>query len=108
MAVWIAKDELVYQVLGATTSGRWKEHRPTFEATAETFRELSRDELEEVRENRLRLVAARKGETLTQVAKRSDSEWSAPRMGVANAMKTQTKLAGGESIKVSKRERYQQ
>jgi hypothetical protein len=29
-------------------------------------------------------------------------------MGVANAMKTQTKLAGGESIKVSKRERYQQ
>jgi predicted Zn-dependent protease len=31
---WIAKDGLIYQVMGATTPPRWAEHRPTFEAAA--------------------------------------------------------------------------
>jgi len=104
---WIAKDDLVYQVLGATLAARWNEHRPSFEATAESFRELSQSELDEVRENRLRLVAAKRGETLNDIAKRSGSKWSAARMAVANAMTTKSKLSGGESIKISKQERYQ-
>jgi predicted Zn-dependent protease len=104
---WIAKDDLVYQVLGATLAARWSEHRPTFEATAESFREPSQRELEEVHENHLRLVSAREGENLSNIAKRSNSEWSADKMAVANAMTTKRKLSGGESIKVSKRERYQ-
>jgi predicted Zn-dependent protease len=104
---WIAKDDLVYQVLGATTTARWSEHRPTFEATAQSFQAASQSQLEEVYESRLRVVAARKGETLGGVAKRSGSGWSPAKMAVANAMTTKAKLAGGESIKVSKRERYQ-
>ena len=47
------------------------------------------------------------GETLSEVAKRSESKWSAAKMAVVNAMTTKVKLSGGESIKVSKRERYQ-
>lgn len=104
---WIAKDDLVYQLLGATTSARWNEHRPTFEAAAESFRAPSQDELEEVRENRLRLVAAKPDETLSAIAKRVKSQWPAEKLAVANAMTTKEKLSGGESIKVSKSERYQ-
>ena len=103
---WIAKDGFVYQVLGATTSARWAEHRPTFDAAAATFRAPSQDELKQVHENRLRLVAAKPGETLTTIARRAQSQWSADKVAAANAMNANAKLAGGESIKVSKREPY--
>lgn len=104
---WIAKDDLVYLVLAATTSVRWNEHRPTFEATAATFRAPSRDELEALREHRLRLVTARKGETLGSVAKGGGNTWSPAKTAVANGMTTRQKLSGEESIKISKSERYQ-
>ena len=104
---WIAKEGLVYQVLGATTPNRWAEYRPTFEQTAATFRQPTAAELAEVRENRLRLVDAKKGETLGGVAKRSSSQWSPAQMSVANAIEASLKLSGGEAIKVSKRERYE-
>ena len=103
---WIAKDGLIYQVLGATPSARWAEFRSTFEATAATFRRPSESELDEVRENRLRLVAANRGETLSAVAKRAKSQWSVERVAAANAMDATEKLRGGEAIKVSKREPY--
>jgi len=96
----------VYQILGATLAGRWNEHRTSFDATAESFHELSSSELLEVRDNRLRLVAARRGETLNEIANRSESEWSAAKIAVANTMTTEAKLSGGEFIKISKRERY--
>ena len=103
---WIAKDGLVYQVLGATTSARWEEHRPTFEASAATFRAPSQDELQQVYEDRLRVVAAKQGETVSAIAKRSQSQWSVEKVAAANAMSTTGKLGGGEAIKVSKREPY--
>jgi len=103
---WIAKDGLIYQVLGATTSAKWAEYRPFFEATAGTFRTPSERELSEVRENRLRLVTANQGETVSAVAKRAQNQWSVEKVAAANAMKASDELAGGEDIKVSKRESY--
>jgi predicted Zn-dependent protease len=79
---WIAKDDLVYQVLGAAPASRWNQHR-------------------------LRLVEAHRGETLSKIAARSGSQWAPSKMAVANDMTTEEKLTGGESIKISKRERYQ-
>ena len=103
---WIAKDGLVYQVLGAAPSSRWNAHRATFEATANSFRPISEAELRELRENRLRLATARQGETLQQLATRAGSEWSAGKIGVANAMATEERLSGGELVKISRREPY--
>lgn len=68
---------------------------------------MSESELREVQENRLRLVEAHRGETLSKIASRSGSQWSPAKMAVANDMTAQAKLSGGESIKISKRERYQ-
>ena len=106
LVTWIAKDDLVYQVLGATTAAQWEAYRPTFERTARSFRTPSQNELRAVHEDRLRLVAARKGETLAGLAERSGSAWPAAKISVANAIDTAARLAGGESIKVSKKERY--
>jgi predicted Zn-dependent protease len=104
---WIAKNDLVYQILGATTTAGWSQHRPAFEAAAQSFRAPTQAELRKVHEDRLRLAVAKAGETLSEVAKRTGSEWSAAKMGVANAMETGAKLPEGEAIKISKREPYQ-
>ncbi|MGB5286328.1 MAG: M48 family metalloprotease [Polyangiales bacterium] len=61
---WIAKDGLVYQVLGATTGDRWTKLRPTLEAAAQSFAQATPAELDALHENHLRLVAARSNETL--------------------------------------------
>jgi len=103
---WIAKDGLIYQVLGATTPGRWNDHRPIFQASAGSFRPASETELDAIRENRLRLVEATPGQTLGAIAKRKGNQWSVDKTAAANAMESTTKLSGGESIKVSLRERY--
>lgn len=104
---WIAKDGRVYQLLGAAPSSSWDAHRPRFEASAQSFHELSETELREVSQDRLRLVTARPGETLEQVAARSQSEWSADKIAVANAMSADAELSGSEPIKISRKEPYQ-
>ena len=104
--VWIAKDGLVYQILGATTAERWDSHRPEFEAAAKSFRQPTTEELSEVHENRLRLVRAEPGQTLAEIAKEPANRWSIAETAAANAMEAPTKLSGGEAIKVSRQERY--
>jgi predicted Zn-dependent protease len=103
---WIAKNDLIYQVLGATTPDQWSKHRPTFEATAAGFRKPSETELRKVYEDRLRLAAAKDGETLGAVIERVASQWSAKRAAAANAMEPSDSLQRGELVKVSKREPY--
>ena len=103
---WIAKDGLIYQVLGATTGDRWKGHRPTFEAAAKSFRQPTANELAALHQNHLRLVAARTNETLTAIAKRTASQWSAPKLSVANGMPKTKKLSAGDLIKIAKQERF--
>ena len=57
--------------------------------------------------NRLRLVRAEPGETLTTIAARSESLWSADKMAVTNDLSTSATLSGGgEWIKISKQEPY--
>ena len=103
---WIAKDGLVYQVLGATTGDRWTKLRPTFEAAAQSFAQATPAELDALHENHLRLVAARSNETLAAIAKRTQSEWLAPKLSVVNAMSATEKLTEGKLIKVAKQEPY--
>jgi predicted Zn-dependent protease len=103
---WIAKDGLVYQVLGATSSAGWSQYRPTFEKVTKSFGAARPEELAAVRENRMRLVNAKPGETVGHVAKQPGNQWSVERTAAANAMKASTKLVGGEAIKVNRSEPY--
>ncbi len=103
---WIAKDGLVYQILGATSSAAWSQYRPTFEMVTKSFRAANAKELEAVRENRMRLVDAKPGQTVGQIAKQPGNQWSVERTAAANAMDSSTKLVGGEAIKVNRSEPY--
>lgn len=104
---WIAKDGLVYEVLGATPSQLWERHRQSFADTADSFRALSNEELAEIEEDRLRLVAAAANETLDDVAVRSNSQWSIKKVSAANDMPIGETVEAGELVKVSKKEPYE-
>jgi len=103
---WIAKDGLVYQILGATSPKSWSQHQATFEAVVKSFGATTADELSAVRENRLRLVNAKAGQSVAQVAQNPTNQWSVAQTAAANAMEASAKLSGGEAIKINRSERY--
>ena len=61
----------------------------------------------QLRETRLRLVAARAGEGPADVARRTGSIWSANEIAVANALAADARLAAGQMVKVAISEPYQ-
>lgn len=104
--VWIASGGLVYQIAGVCPSSHYKELRPVFRGTATSFHTLSRTEREQISEKRLRLVAARKGETFGALLERSGNAWEPKRAAVANAVELDTKLAAGALTKIAVPEPY--
>lgn len=104
---WIAKDGLIYEVVGAAPASRFAEHQRTIAAAADSVRPLEGEELAEVEVDRLRLVEARSGETLTDVAARSHSAWTPAQMSVANDIPEGTAIPPGELVKITKTEAYE-
>jgi predicted Zn-dependent protease len=94
----------VYRIVGITTS--MPRHEPLFTSVARSLRPLPPDLLEEVRELRLRLVTAEKGETLADLARRSGSAWTAFELGVLNGVPGSHRFEGGELVKVTRSEAY--
>ena len=61
----------------------------------------------QLRDTRLRIVAARAGERPADIAKRTGSVWSAKEIAVANALAEDARLAAGQMVKVAISEPYQ-
>jgi hypothetical protein len=60
-----------------------------------------------MKEQRLRIVAARAGESLEQLAARTRSSWKAQEIAVANALTPGVRLQAGQLVKVAIAEPYQ-
>jgi predicted Zn-dependent protease len=103
---WIAHGGLIYQVVGLAPRQRFASVQPAFTATASSFRPLTAAERAGVRENRLRLVRARAGETIDALAARSHSAWSKEEIAVANGLAVGATLTEGQVIKVTIPEPY--
>ncbi len=103
-ATFLALRGSVYRIVGLTTS--MQRHEPVFTNVARSFRPMTPDLLEEVRELRLRLTPAGKGETLVDLAKRAESPWTAVELGVLNGVSPTHRFGGGELVKVTKSEAY--
>ena len=104
--LWVAIDGLIYQITGAAKASRWDSLDSTLKKSVVSIRPLGARELADVREDRLRLVEAKQGETLAQVVERSESEWTPEVAAVMNGRETTTPLRAGESIKISRSEPY--
>jgi predicted Zn-dependent protease len=106
LLVWIAYKGRIYQLVGVTPLERADAFAPVFESTMRSFRPLTQQERGSIREDRLRIVEAREGETVTALAARSGTRWSAAMVAVANGLAPDDRLRRGQLVKVPLSEPY--
>jgi predicted Zn-dependent protease len=97
---WIAHGGLVYQITGVCRSRDYDAYQTPFIDVALSLRPLSASERESITENRLRVVRARKGESLSGLVDRTKARWSTEQTAVANALESDVSLREGQRIKV--------
>lgn len=102
----IAFEGSVYQVTGAATQSAYPGVREPFARTAGTFRALTPSERDRIRVTRLRLVAARAGETVAQVSARAKSLWKPDEAATRNGREPGERLGAGALVKVAVSEPY--
>jgi len=103
---WIAHSGLIYQVAGLAPSKQFKNSQAIFHTVAHSFRPLSASERGNIKENRIRLVKARAGETLEALASRTSSAWKKEEIAVANGLAPGAQLKEGQLLKVALTESY--
>jgi predicted Zn-dependent protease len=98
---WIAHRELIFRLTGAALGGISRANGAAFEATARSFGPLDRAERDSIREKRLRVTPARRGERLEQLSARSGNAWGLRETAVKNALLEDSPLARGQLLKVA-------
>jgi predicted Zn-dependent protease len=103
---WIAHRGHVYRVVALSPLAGFESMRPTLVGVAQSFRSITPGELASVGELRLRIVAARRGESLAHLVERTSAGWSVAQTAVANGLEESVALADHQLVKVTIRERY--
>lgn len=103
---WIPRDGMILRVTGATV-GRGALDG-VFNNVARSFRPITPRELASVRETRLRIVAARAGEDLSQLSDRTDNAWNIQETAVMNGLFADARLNPGQLMKVAISQPYSQ
>jgi predicted Zn-dependent protease len=104
---WIAHGGLIFQFLTIAPSDRLKAFQPVLESVTGSFRPLSASERAGISEKRIRLVTARKGETIEGLAARAHSAWKVDEVAVSNGLIVTAPLREGQVLKVAVEERYE-
>jgi predicted Zn-dependent protease len=97
---WVAHRGLVYQIMGLSPLDRFERYREIFIDTARSFSPLSSLDHVEVKEARLRIVPARRGEDLKALLNRVEGVWGVERTAVMNGLTVGVRLEEGQRIKV--------
>jgi predicted Zn-dependent protease len=103
---WIAHRGLVYQIMGLSPLDRFGNYRGIFTDTVQSFTPLSSTDRFEIKEARLRIIPARRGESLRALLSRVDGVWHTERTAVMNGVSVGTRLDEGQLIKVPIRQPY--
>ena len=98
---WIAHNGLVFQVTGLSPIDSFAAYQGVFMEAASSFRTLSQEDWPKIKETRLSIVKARDGETLEELGKRANSEWSPAESAVINGLPQKGRLKEGQLIKVA-------
>jgi predicted Zn-dependent protease len=102
----IAHRGRVLLLLGAARPANAVELADVLRSTAASLRAPTAAELARIRETRVRLVRARRGETLEALATRTRSVWRPAMIAVANGLPDATRLAEGQLLKIAVSEPY--
>jgi predicted Zn-dependent protease len=103
---WIAYGGMIYQIAGIAETRTFDSVRPVLRSVVESFRPLSADERNSIREKRIRLVKAQEGETVKELRARSRSAWKSSQVAVANGLEESDRLREGQLIKITIEEPY--
>ncbi len=98
---WIAHPAATFRLMGQTGASRAEAYERVFLETARSFRGLTRSERRSIRERRLRVVTARRGESLAALSRRTGNVWSVDETAVANGLDTSARLGRGDRIKIA-------
>lgn len=96
--LWVTMADRTYQLIGLGP----EQHRQTLRNAALTLRPLTEAERSAVAGNRLRIVAARQGERLENLAARSGNTWSPAYTALANGLDVEAPLYGGQLVKIAR------
>ncbi|MCL4686493.1 M48 family metalloprotease [Myxococcota bacterium] len=104
---WIAHNGLLYRISAsapALVAGRFFGRG---RAMARSFRTLTAQERAEIRVERLRIAAARDGEDMAALSRRTGNAWDPARTAVLNGLLPGTPLSGGQLLKIVVSEPYE-
>ncbi|MEI8015944.1 MAG: M48 family metalloprotease [Nitrospira sp.] len=104
---WIAHGGLIFQLAVVASTEQLKTFQPVFDAVAGSFRPLTGHDRAGITEKRVRLITARKGETIEALAARAHSAWKTDEVAVINGLVTTAALREGQVLKVAVEERYE-
>jgi predicted Zn-dependent protease len=104
---WIAYGGLIYQLAAVASTEQLKTFQPLFDAVAGSFRPLTGHERARITEKRVRLITARKGETIEALAARAHSAWKTDEVAVVNGLVATAPLREGQVLKVAVEEHYE-
>ena len=105
LLTFIASSDSTYRITGVS-SGEHERNRALFLNVARSFRPLSGELRDSIEETRLRIVAARGGETLSDLSTRTGNAWSLNHTAVVNDLFATDTLAPGRLVKVAISEPY--
>jgi predicted Zn-dependent protease len=92
------------RLVGASASPA--RHDPVFLNVARSFRPLTPELLARVKETRLALAAARPGESLAELSRRSGNAWPLLRTAAANGLRADHRFLGSELVKIAESAPY--
>jgi predicted Zn-dependent protease len=106
LITWIESPNGIFRITGATPLVSFNAYQDVFRSATASFRALRDEERTGLTELRLRSVAARSGESLQALVKRSNDHWSPQETAVVNGIPVSAALTLGELIKITVEQRY--
>jgi predicted Zn-dependent protease len=98
---WFAHRGTIYRLQCLAAEQNFAGFVPHFERSAKSFRTLTNEERNSIRERRLHVVSARGGEALAALAERSGNVWKLEQVALANGIEANARLAAGQRIKLA-------
>ena len=95
--LWFEYGDRLYQLTGMGP----ERYRPILKKAALSFRPLQKDELDSIKETRLRIVSATANETLEGLNKRSGNTWSLEYTAVINSINQDQVLKKEQLVKIA-------
>jgi predicted Zn-dependent protease len=103
---WIAHGGTIYRLSATAPTSRADRYFGRARAMARSFRSITDDERASIRVERLRLATARDDEDLAALSRRTDNAWDPARTAVMNGMVPDSRLEGGQLVKIAVSEPY--